>query len=65
MDFVILRDDEITLPFTALMPAPTSGGKGPSSLDWKNVVRIVWAVNENRNPRGTEGIIWLDEVSFY
>ena len=34
-------------------------------LDLKNIEKINWVVHEMSVPPGTEGTIWLDEVSFY
>ena len=58
---------EIRIPFSSLRP-----GRGPRAqkqqeppFDLKNVQFVQWVANELEVPKGTEGVVWLDEVSFY
>ncbi len=57
---------EVRIPFSTFEP-----GRGPQGqiknvpFDLRNVQWIDWMTNEIITPKGTEGIVWLDEVSFY
>ena len=71
-EVVVTKDwQEVHVPFTSLTP-PRVGSrvgqtvnKSSKTLDLKNVAMIDWQAHERYIPGGTEGIIWLDEVSFY
>jgi TolB-like protein len=61
---------EIRFPFTSLA---ARGGKSPQSgrtqvidnLDLRNVEKIEWLADERHMKLGSNGTIWLDEISFY
>jgi hypothetical protein len=66
-EFPITKEwSEVRIPFSSLQPARDLQGKIKNvSFDLRNVERIDWAANEIMVPKGAEGIVWLDEVSFY
>ncbi len=58
---------EIRIPFSSLSP-----GRGPKAqqqinlpFDLRNVQQVEWGAYELFVEKGTEGVFWLDEVSFY
>jgi TolB-like protein len=61
---------EIRFPFTSL---GARGAKSPQTgrteamdnLDLGNVAKIEWLADERHMMLGTQGTIWLDEISFY
>ena len=61
---------EIRFPFTSLS---ARGVKSPQSgrtqvidnLDLRNVEKIEWLADERHMKPGSNGTIWLDEISFY
>jgi len=60
---------EIRIPFNSLMPG-RGAAKGEKrkvfrAVDMKYVEWIDWLVHEGDVGKGAEGVIWLDEVSFY
>lgn len=58
---------EVRIPFTSLSPGRSAGGKWQTSeiLDIVHLERMDWQVQERHLPLGTEGMVWLDEVSFF
>ena len=58
---------EVRIPFNTLSLHKRRALKFGSNqiLQLHYIERIDWVVHEHSVPRGTEGIIWLDEVSFY
>lgn len=58
---------EVRIPFSALAPGRVASGKWQTAqvLDAVHIQRINWAVQERHVPPGMEGMVWLDEVSFY
>jgi TolB-like protein len=64
----ITRDwKEFRIPFKALREGQSSKKEKTTgqAMELRAVKGIYWLVNELTLPHGTEGIIWLDEVSFY
>lgn len=58
---------EMQIPFNSLVIRKGKAKRHGTDqiLDLKNIERINWVVHEMSVPPGTEGTIWLDEVSFY
>ena len=58
---------EVRIPFNTLSLHKRRALKFGSNqiLQLHYIERIDWVVHEHSAPRGTEGIIWLDEVTFY
>ena len=58
---------EVRIPFNTLSLHKRRALKLGSNqiLQLHYIERIDWVVHEHSVPRGTEGIIWLDEVTFY
>jgi TolB-like protein len=58
---------EFRIPFSALSVAKRRAIKFGTNqiLQLNYIERIDWVVTEHFVPRGTEGTIWLDEVTFY
>ena len=58
---------EVRIPFNTLSLAKRRALKFGSNqiLQLHYIERIDWVVHEHVVPRGTEGTIWLDEVTFY
>jgi len=58
---------EVRIPFNTLSLHKRRALKFGSNqiLQLHYIERIDWVVHEHSVPRGTDGIIWLDEVTFY
>jgi len=57
---------EVRIPFNSLIQGgDPKGQKANIPFDLRKVIMISWSAAESALPRGTEGTVWLDEVSFY
>lgn len=58
---------EMQIPFNSLIIRKGKAKRLGTDqiLDLRNIERMNWVVHEMSVPPGTEGTIWLDEVSFY
>lgn len=64
----VTRDwEEIRIPFNSLSLAKGRARKLGTNqiLELKYIEKIDWIVDDHNVEPGTEGIIWLDEISFY